>query len=126
MARALAPGSMRLWAPPCGSTCCACRLATSKRALLDGTATHLGPDVTDVTDPKSSSFTAQKNAQQPTLAYRALVRLDEQVLLSTSGERLALNPGMVAIAEVHQGRCTVLEYLLSPVRKLAQEAARER
>ena len=94
-----------------------------KYGLLEGTVTHLGADVTD---PKSSSFTAQQNGQQPTLAYRALVRLDEQVLVSPSGERLALNPGMVAIAEVHQGRRTVLEYLLSPVRKVAQEAARER
>ena len=40
--------------------------------------------------------------------------------------RLALNPGMLVAAEIHQGRCSVLEYLLSPVRKVTQEAARER
>ena len=94
-----------------------------KYGLLQGTVKHLGADVTD---PKSTSFTAQQNGQQPTLAYRALVRLDQQVLVSPSGERLALNPGVVAIAEVHQWRRTVLEYWLSPVRKVAQEAARER
>jgi HlyD family secretion protein len=33
---------------------------------------------------------------------------------------------MVAQAEIHQRRRTVLEYLLSPVQKVAQEAARER
>jgi hemolysin D len=34
--------------------------------------------------------------------------------------------GMLVTAEVHQGRRSVLEYLLSPVKKIGQEAARER
>jgi len=29
-------------------------------------------------------------------------------------------------AEIHLGTCTVLEYLLSPVQKVAQEAGQER
>lgn len=33
---------------------------------------------------------------------------------------------MGVTAEIHQGRRSVMEYLLSPVRKLGQEAARER
>lgn len=90
-----------------------------KYGLIEGTVVHLGADITD---PKP----AQQNGQQPTLAYRALVRLADQVLISPSGERLALSAGMVATAEVHQGTRSVLAYLLSPVRKVAQEAARER
>jgi HlyD family secretion protein len=39
---------------------------------------------------------------------------------------LKLTPGMAVQAEIHQGRRTVLEYLLSPVQKVANEAGRER
>ncbi|MBL0423412.1 HlyD family type I secretion periplasmic adaptor subunit [Ramlibacter sp. AW1] len=59
-------------------------------------------------------------------SYRALVRLDTQQLRGLAGEVLSLAPGMMVQAEIHQGRRTVLEYLLSPVRRLANEAARER
>ena len=45
---------------------------------------------------------------------------------AATGEKLALNPGMLITAEIHQGQRTVIEYLLSPVRKVAHEAARER
>jgi HlyD family secretion protein len=33
---------------------------------------------------------------------------------------------MLVTAEIHQGQRSVLEYLLSPVRKVSQEAGRER
>ena len=45
---------------------------------------------------------------------------------AATGEALALNPGMLVTAEIHQGRRSVMEYLLSPIRKIEQEAARER
>jgi HlyD family secretion protein len=48
------------------------------------------------------------------------------LISGATGERLALNPGMLVTAEIHQGKRSVLEYLLSPVKKVAQEAARER
>lgn len=58
---------------------------------------------------------------------RAIVKLDSTYLQSeATGEKLALIPGMLVAAEIHPGRCSVLEYLLSPVRKVVQEAARER
>ena len=63
----------------------------------------------------------------PNLTYRAIVRLEATALKSVaSGESLTLNPGMLVTAEIHQGRRSVLEYLLSPVKKVGQEAARER
>ena len=40
--------------------------------------------------------------------------------------RLILNAGMSVILEIHQGKRTVMEYLLSPVLKVRAEAARER
>lgn len=39
---------------------------------------------------------------------------------------LQLMPGMQVVAEINQGKRTVLEYLLSPVQKAVQEAGRER
>lgn len=57
---------------------------------------------------------------------KALVRLAGQELRPPGGEPLKLAPGMVVQAGIHQGRRTVLEYLLSPVQKVAMEAARER
>jgi hemolysin D len=59
--------------------------------------------------------------------YRAIVKLDGTALESArTGERLPLTPGMLVTAEIHQGRRSVMDYLLSPVQKTAQEAARER
>lgn len=59
------------------------------------------------------------------LAYRALIELDADAL-EFDGQTLKLAPGMFVTAEVHIGNRSVLEYLLSPIRKVAFEAARER
>ena len=59
------------------------------------------------------------------LAFRALIDLEREYLES-DGRRYALAPGMQVIAEVSLGERTVLEYLLSPVRKAFHEAGRER
>jgi hemolysin D len=76
----------------------------------------------DSIDPKQAT-----QGQVPALTYRALISLDTTHLQSqATGEKLPLNAGMVVTAEIHQGRRSVIEYLLSPVRKVAQEAARER
>ena len=91
-----------------------------KYGLLEGKVNLVGADSAD---PKQQ----QQQGQPPTLTYRAIVGLDSTVLASAAtGEKLALNPGMLVTAEIHQGRRSVLEYLLSPVKKVAQEAARER
>jgi len=41
-------------------------------------------------------------------------------------ENMSHAPGMRVSAEINLGSRTVLEYLLSPVQKVAQEAGRER
>ena len=46
--------------------------------------------------------------------------------LEMDGERFPLGAGMQASAEILFGRRTVMEYLLSPVRKAFHEAGRER
>ena len=89
-----------------------------KYGLVDGKVIHLSADSSD---PKQ-----QQQTQQPQLSYRALVALDTQGLKSPGGEALALSAGMLVVAEVNQGKRTVIEYLLSPVQKVSAEAGRER
>lgn len=91
-----------------------------KYGLLDGRVAFISADSAD---PKQQ----QQQGQTLSLTYRAIVRLEERALKSVpTGEMLGLSPGMLITAEIHQGRRTVLEYLLSPVRKVGLEAARER
>lgn len=93
-----------------------------KYGLLDGRVILVSADATD---PKQQQQAQQPG--QPQLNYRAIVQIDSPVLTSAAtGEKLVLNPGMAVTAEVQQGRRSVIEYLLSPVKKVAQEAARER
>jgi HlyD family secretion protein len=68
---------------------------------------------------------AQVSADATEGAFRALIDLAQEHLES-DGRRYALAPGMQLVAEIHLGDRTVLEYLLSPVRKAFHEAGRER
>lgn len=94
-----------------------------KYGMIDGTVTHVGPDAAD------AQGAAPKAGAEPdpsmALRYKALVRLDSQTL-ETDGKQMRLSPGMQVVAEIHQGKRTVMEYLLSPVQKAWQEAGRER
>lgn len=86
--------------------------------LLDGQVSMLSADSMD---PKQ-----QTGNGMPNLSYRAFVQLNTDSLRDANGQRLPLSAGMLVTAEIHQGRRTVMEYLLSPVLKVAQEAGRER
>jgi hemolysin D len=87
--------------------------------MLDGKVAMVSADASD---PKQ-----QQPQGQPMLTYRAIVKIDDSALVSArTGERLALSPGMQVAAEIQQGQRSVMEYLLSPVQKTGQEAARER
>ena len=87
--------------------------------MADGTVTRIAPDTTETPQ--------QKNAAVGTPpAYRAEIKLGAQQLVAPSGERLSLSPGMLVAAEIRQRDRTVLEYLLSPVERVAKEAGRER
>ena len=91
-----------------------------KYGMLEGTVELISAD-SSANDPQKATALGQ-NPQ----SYKARVLLASQELKASNGEVLKLSPGMVVQAEIHQGRRTVLEYLLSPVQKVAQEAGRER
>jgi len=65
------------------------------------------------------------DAGRATLAYRAVVELASQEL-RTAEMNHALLAGLQLSAEIRLAERSVLEYFLSPVQKLAGEAARER
>jgi HlyD family secretion protein len=68
---------------------------------------------------------AQVSADSTEGTFRALIDPAHQHL-DSDGRRHALAAGMQVVAEIHLGSRTVLEYLLSPVRKAFHEAGRER
>ena len=92
-----------------------------KYGMLDGTVRQLSADVIDNRD----TGVARPGAPQDSLQYRALVSLQQQQL-NHAAKTLALSPGMLVHAEIHTGRRSVLDYLLSPIQKVAHEAGRER
>jgi HlyD family secretion protein len=89
-----------------------------KFGMLDGMVKHVGADTKE--KPDGAPLKTMQEA-----AYRALIDLGSNHLES-QGRQLRLVPGMLVNAEIHIGTRTVLEYLLSPVQKIAHEAGRER
>jgi HlyD family secretion protein len=85
--------------------------------MLDATVSRVSAD--------SSERADGARAQGGSYAYRA--QLEPLVQELRLGEaRHALLPGMQLTAEIRLAERTVLEYLLSPVQKVAAEAGRER
>jgi len=91
-----------------------------KYGLLDGVVRQVSADAQARSEPSGSGITSVQDT-----AYRALIGLSS-VPFEGQGGQLRLVPGMQVSAEIHLGTRTVLEYLLSPVQKIAHEAGRER
>jgi membrane fusion protein, hemolysin D len=91
-----------------------------KYGMVEGVVKTVGADVTEqpANDPND-----QKAA--PNHRFRSLVELKSQYL-DANGVQHRLTPGMQVDAEIKLGDRTVLEYVLSPVRKAFHEAAHER
>ena len=91
-----------------------------KYGMLDGVVKQVSADAQERSE---SGNPAMKSVQDA--AYRALISLGSGHLES-QGRQLRLVPGMLVNAEIDLGTHTVLEYLLSPVQRVAHEAGRER
>ncbi|MEM8971380.1 MAG: HlyD family type I secretion periplasmic adaptor subunit [Pseudomonadota bacterium] len=78
---------------------------------LDGKVERIGADT--LTDAQGQPY------------YRVIVRTDKG-FLQVGGKRLPAIPGMVASVDIQTGAKTVLEYLLKPIRRVRDEAFRER
>ena len=97
-----------------------------KYGLLEGRVLSVNADATEAPSANTRSD-ASAGRERPVgpLAFRAIVELAKQELVA-DGERFALQPGMQVASEIHLGTRSVLEYLLSPVRRAFHEAGRER
>jgi hemolysin D len=100
------------------------KLATfpfQRYGMLEGELIAVSPDAVPVgADQKQD----QGDAITPP-GYKGIVRLAAQQLVGGMGER-AISAGMQLTAEIVEGNRTVMQYLLSPVQRTADEAGRER
>ncbi len=98
----------------------------TKYGMLEGSVRKVSADATEAPSPntRSDALTGRDRPMGP-LAYRAIVELKNQYL-EADATRYPLAAGMQVAAEINLGTRTVLEYLLSPVRKAFHEAGRER
>jgi hemolysin D len=86
----------------------------AKRALADATATA-----------NTASTPAAVPGQPESFVFPVTVALDE-TSINADGATVPLTPGMTVTAEIKTDSRRVIDYLLSPLTKLASEAARER
>jgi HlyD family secretion protein len=97
-----------------------------KYGLVQGTVIHLSADAEEGPPANSTGSDSLTDTARPSgLRYKAIVQLATQVL-KKEDKRFDLAPGMQVVAEIDQGRRTVMEYLLSPVQRTVFEAGRER
>ena len=95
-----------------------------KYGMIDGVVKHVSADATEA--PRNGPASESPNGgSAPAYQFRSIVELKAQQLES-DGVRHKLMPGMQVDAEISLGERTVMEYLLSPVRKAFHEAGRER
>jgi HlyD family secretion protein len=97
-----------------------------KYGMVEGKVLRVSADATEApsANTRSDALTGRDRPMGP-LAYRAIVELASQKLES-GGRPYELASGMQVAAEIHLGTRSVVEYLLSPVRKAFHEAGRER
>ena len=95
--------------------------------MLTGKVVQIWPDAADASGGSSKEDTTagQPGAQQQAASFKALVSLDSQAL-NAHGETLALTAGMEVVAQIYEGRQTVLDYLLSPIRRTLAQSGHER
>jgi hemolysin D len=95
-----------------------------KYGMVEGSVEHISADAADNNTGNGNNQTDPARKSQP-LLYKALVVLN-RMDLEMDGQRFVLSAGMQTNAEIRLGDRTVMEYLLSPVRKAWHEAGRER
>jgi HlyD family secretion protein len=98
-----------------------------KYGLLDGQILQVWPDASDANPSNGQSGRSNdaNTSAESVAGFKALVSLDRQTL-TAAGESLNLVAGMQVIAEIREGRRTVLQYLLSPIQGALHDGGRER
>ena len=92
--------------------------------MLDGVVTRIDADSDSGTQSQSKDQSKGNLPPAPSI-YKAIISFDSQELVA-EGKKFKLLPGMQVVAEINQGRRTVIKYLLSPVTKTLDESGHER
>jgi hemolysin D len=95
-----------------------------KYGMVEGVVKTVSADATESQRSAAGEAGAANNSGGA-FQFRSIVELKAQHL-DSEGNKLKLMPGMQVDAEISLGQRTVIEYLLSPVRKAFHEAGRER
>ena len=96
-----------------------------KYGMVEGVVKTVSADATEAPQRGAAERRSSGGGPPPGYQFRSLVELKAQALES-DGARYRLMPGMQVDAEISLGQRTVMEYMLSPVRKAFHEAGRER
>ncbi|MHB8562384.1 MAG: HlyD family type I secretion periplasmic adaptor subunit [Acidiferrobacteraceae bacterium] len=91
---------------------------------VSGVVTEIGPDASGRAAAQGTGPARDRRARPPA-TYRVLVTLRHQAL-TAAGKTYRLVPGMQVVAGIHEGRRTVLDYLLSPVEKTIRDSGHSR
>jgi HlyD family secretion protein len=100
------------------------KLATfpfQRYGMLEGELESISPD----TAPPAATRESGDGTPQAPPGYKGVIRLTEQTLSGGMG-RFPVSAGMQLTAEIIEGDRTVMQYLLSPVQRVSNEAGRER
>lgn len=96
----------------------------TRYGLVPGRVASVSGDVVQ-RDEKAAAAGDRKDEARAGAVYAARVVL-ERTSLEVDGRTTALSPGMSVTAEIKTGQRRILDYLLSPIARHAQEALRER
>lgn len=99
----------------------------TKYGVLDGTVTAVSNDAVNLNQTQQQGARPQASvlpAQGP-LVFPVKIALAKETIWA-DGEEVRLTAGMSVVAEVKTGNRRVIEYFLSPIMKLKDEALRER
>jgi HlyD family secretion protein len=95
-----------------------------KYGTIQGNVETVSADASDITPTGQQTRPPQTSAELPA-SYKTMLSL-ESMTIDAEGHPQPLEAGMQVNAEIIIGRRTVLEYLLSPVKKVLHEAGTER
>jgi hemolysin D len=96
----------------------------SRDAVDERDATNLG-DAAAVTRPQGAPAATMPGARTQSLVFPATVTLSRGSM-AIDGKEVPLSPGMAVTVEIKTGQRRAIDYLLSPVREVVSQTARER
>jgi hemolysin D len=108
----------------------------TRYGVIDATVTRISADAVDMRNAPNlleaaatvrpqGGTPASPSGSGPELAFPATIALASRAM-NVDGREVNLSPGMTVTVEIHTGRRRIIDYVLSPLREMASQAAHER